>query len=414
MSISYNKQGWTNNSPPAINAANLGAMDDGLKNAIDALNNMGDAGQLAVKEIGAAPATTTGGKLVNKITEAGYSLAPATGASSLDNIADGASYKRIQAAKANWLNNNPVRYSLAYWSTVSVSGTIYDLMSIMSLGSGVLVAGSTNTGKILRSTDNGLTWSIVQSCSNPIAQVRVYTMVGSTTTLFATQSNSATAYKSTDSGATWSTFTLPYSNPRSFLALDASTYLVGSGSDYVKKTTDGGANWTTPTGAPSVCYAIDIIDGVVFAAPADNTIYKSTDNGTSFSAISGSYLSYQIQDFAKIGSTIFAFGSNYNSKHNIIKSIDGGDTWSTVYQFPTAIGTVSCMDVFAAHPKISGRYFISSNSGALLITNDNGATWHSFGVTSALTGVCLAFADAYGLGVAWQGQIYRLIEEAVE
>ena len=65
MSISYTKRGWTNNSPPAINAANLQAIDDGLKNAIDALNNMGDAGQQAVKEIGAAPASTTGGKLVN-------------------------------------------------------------------------------------------------------------------------------------------------------------------------------------------------------------------------------------------------------------------------------------------------------------------------------------------------------------
>ena len=26
MSISYTKRGWTNNSPPAINAANLGAI----------------------------------------------------------------------------------------------------------------------------------------------------------------------------------------------------------------------------------------------------------------------------------------------------------------------------------------------------------------------------------------------------
>ena len=104
MPISYTKRGWMNNSPPAINAANLGAMDDGLKNAIDALNNMGDAGQQAVKEIGEAPATTTGGKLVNKITEAGYSLAPATGTSNLDNIADGTSYKRVQAAKADKIN----------------------------------------------------------------------------------------------------------------------------------------------------------------------------------------------------------------------------------------------------------------------------------------------------------------------
>lgn len=41
MPISYTKRGWTNNSPPAINAANLGAMDDGIKQAcdgVDALN----------------------------------------------------------------------------------------------------------------------------------------------------------------------------------------------------------------------------------------------------------------------------------------------------------------------------------------------------------------------------------------
>ena len=108
MPISYTKRGWTNNSPPAINAANLGAMDDGLKLAVDALNTMGDAGQQAVKEIGEAPASTTGGKLVNKITEAGYSLAPATGTSNLDNIADGTSYKRIQAAKADALNSSTI------------------------------------------------------------------------------------------------------------------------------------------------------------------------------------------------------------------------------------------------------------------------------------------------------------------
>lgn len=108
MPISYTKRGWTNNLPPAINAANLGAMDDGLTNAVNALNNMGDAGQLAVKEIGAAPASTTGGKLVNKITEAGYSLAPATGTSNLDNIADGTSYRRVQAAIVDALHANSI------------------------------------------------------------------------------------------------------------------------------------------------------------------------------------------------------------------------------------------------------------------------------------------------------------------
>jgi photosystem II stability/assembly factor-like uncharacterized protein len=333
---------------------------------------------------------------------------------SQDDIKDGTSYARVQKAKAAWLNNNPVRYSLAYWSTASVSGTKYDIRAVLSLGSGVLVAGTNSTGKILRSTDNGLTWSVVQSCSSSSAVVWVYPMVGSTTTLFAAQSNSATAYKSTDSGATWSTFTLPYVSPRSFLALDALTYLVGSNTYTVMKTVDGGANWTTPTGAPTSCYGLDIIDGVIYTQITDNVIYKSTDNGDSFSAVSGSYLSYEIHQFAKIGSIIFAFGSNTSSKYNIIKSADGGTTWSTVYQFPTSIRTMGCERGFIAHPKIPGRYFIGSGYGTLLLTNDSGATWHSMGVMSALTGLAIPFYDAYGLGVIWQGNIYRFIEEAVE
>ena len=40
MPISYTKLGWMNNSPPAINAANLGAMDDALKSVIDHANTI--------------------------------------------------------------------------------------------------------------------------------------------------------------------------------------------------------------------------------------------------------------------------------------------------------------------------------------------------------------------------------------
>lgn len=40
MAINYTKRGWTNNSPPAINSANLGAMDDALKSVIDHANTI--------------------------------------------------------------------------------------------------------------------------------------------------------------------------------------------------------------------------------------------------------------------------------------------------------------------------------------------------------------------------------------
>ena len=57
------------------------------------------AGKVAADDVGSAPGINTGEKLVGKITEAGYSLAHATGADNLDNIADGVNYKRVTAAE---------------------------------------------------------------------------------------------------------------------------------------------------------------------------------------------------------------------------------------------------------------------------------------------------------------------------
>jgi len=135
MAISYTEQGWTNNGPPGVSATHLIPMDDALKAAIDALNNMGDAGQQAVKEIGAAPATTTGGKLVNKITEAGYSLAPATGTSNLDNIGDGTSYARVQKALADAINGGTFNAAtVSAFGVQATPPTITDCNAALSIG----------------------------------------------------------------------------------------------------------------------------------------------------------------------------------------------------------------------------------------------------------------------------------------
>ena len=66
-------------------------------------------GKLMLASTGIQDATkapkATGAEIVSILTAGGYSLAPATGASNLDNIADGTSYKRIRAAIANQLNS---------------------------------------------------------------------------------------------------------------------------------------------------------------------------------------------------------------------------------------------------------------------------------------------------------------------
>ena len=115
MAINYTKVTWVNGAPPALSAENINHMDDGIKAATDALD------QMAVDSTGLPDATTskkgvvqlastgqqdatkvpkaTGAEIASILTAGGYSLAPATGTSNLDNIADGATRKAVSATE---------------------------------------------------------------------------------------------------------------------------------------------------------------------------------------------------------------------------------------------------------------------------------------------------------------------------
>ncbi len=63
MAINYTKRGWTNNSPPAINAANLGAMDDALKLTADKVDTIAEGADVTATALasaieGGTPTTT--------------------------------------------------------------------------------------------------------------------------------------------------------------------------------------------------------------------------------------------------------------------------------------------------------------------------------------------------------------------
>jgi hypothetical protein len=73
--------------------------------------------------------------------------------------------------------------------------------SLVSLGSGVVLAGTYPTGKIFKSTDSGATWTEIQRLGS---ETYVYSLVslGSGVVLAGT-APTGKIYKSTDSGATW-------------------------------------------------------------------------------------------------------------------------------------------------------------------------------------------------------------------
>ena len=87
-------------------------LKDVLDSPTELANRLPDAttsvkGKVQLASTGVQDATkvpkATGAEIASILTAGGYSLAPATGAANLDNIADGTSYKRVLAAEATAL-----------------------------------------------------------------------------------------------------------------------------------------------------------------------------------------------------------------------------------------------------------------------------------------------------------------------
>jgi hypothetical protein len=144
---------------------------------------------------------------------------------------------------------------------------------------------------------------------------------------------------------------------------------------YFSKTTDGGTTWSTPKAITSTADAVGTIGNIIVVDPNKGTLYDVFDN--------------------------FTFnpnGSVHTAVESVIKSSDGGDTWSST---PTAIS--DDMDVGAFDP-VNGALLrtgsglpdvaIDANSGRLYVvwedarfsngaydeialstSTDGGATW---------------------------------------
>ena len=140
MAINYTKTAWVNGTPPAVNSTNLNKLEDAVKAAADACDSI-------IQDTGYKyPGDNTGQKIAAALTSAGYSIAPATGTASLDNIADGTNYKRIQAAKADKINGGTYSEDdIADGTTYkriqaakanAINGGTFDAASVLNFGIG--------------------------------------------------------------------------------------------------------------------------------------------------------------------------------------------------------------------------------------------------------------------------------------
>jgi photosystem II stability/assembly factor-like uncharacterized protein len=280
----------------------------------------------------------------------------------------------------------------ASWNTANsgLTASRTDFLAIDPLNVGGFYAITQN--KVLRTADGGEHWSEVYTplstddgrstypastvVADPSAPGTIYVGIGS-----GNEEGGGGILKSTDDGTSWKRMPLPGPGGVRTLNVDAQnpSTLVASTNRALYKSTDAGASWNLLFGTnqrnyemPSWCVVIVVID-------------------------------------ARNPSTMYIWACQSDGSQGLFKSIDGGQTWSSLGN-PLTSGLFGAL---AIDPQNGDALYVSGYYDGVLKTTDGGQNWRAFTFTSGLppTGVSLrsivvdpqnsntVYAAGYGLGV---------------
>lgn len=258
-----------------------------------------------------------------------------------------------------------------------------DIKSIINIGSGIYLAGTGGSGKVLRSTDYGANWSD-QGQLGSEGFANCFADCGGGIEICGTI-GSAKIFKSTDYGVNWTDKgQLGSESQVSSIAycgngiLVAGTYSNGK----IFRSTDYGENWSdlgTMFSQSQIRALVYIGNRVVLAGTyGSGKVLRSTDYGATWSDLGQQYSQTHINCFAYLGNGIVVAGTGSGGK--IIRSTDYGLNWSDLGQqaseaYIQSMAYVSNGVVFAG----------TQNGGKLLRSDDLGATWSNLGQQGSTT-----------------------------
>ncbi len=223
-------------------------------------------------------------------------------------------------------------------------------------------------GKVLKSTDNGETWTYLTQSGDYKSALTISdqnAIIAGTSVYVSNDGGSSWTYKSIDgSGSIWGLFSPKNSN-----------IVYGVGSNRVIKSTDSGANWanlTSPYASTlyDVCFVDDNTGVAVGGKSGETKIYRTTDGASSWQEITSPVTNGALYGIDFIDETTgFACGTDTT----LLKTTDGGVTWSKVIlnsDLPSYSDDLRKV-----------RFGDESNgvavgvTGIVFITTDGGVTW---------------------------------------
>ncbi|MEI6508815.1 MAG: T9SS type A sorting domain-containing protein [Bacteroidota bacterium] len=285
------------------------------------------------------------------------------------------------------------------------SGAEYFNTFAVDPSSTYLYLGTTSGATIRRSSDGGKNWSLITPVGLPTFSQKSLLFCANSGALIVCGSASVGGgfYRSTDHGDNFTQITgvsgskvKILKNGEIVVYSPASMYA----DTYISK--DNGANWTILNNHTTTSkYAIDVtLSGTTYYAVLNynstNGLFKSTNSGTTWTAITGANLPTDGY-YEKVTSTLN--GDLYVHGYAVItaKSADGGSTWTvpTAGKKHTDLYPDANGNLFGSNPSVIER---SANGGTTWVSIADGLGAPAMGIgayNSTLSGVVYT-ADGYG------------------
>ena len=240
------------------------------------------------------------------------------------------------------------------------------------------VYAGTKGGYIYRSTDEGISWTVVHGAT--LFDTDVLGMCGTASGAMLAGTYGNGMYRSNDNGATWvrvGQATLPSGIVS--LAYDPVNTMAYAGAGKIFRSSDDGVNWTgydLPDQMTIYSIALNSLGRVV--AGTDEGVYQSLDFGATWQAFNGTLPAGNVRAVCLIDS---------------LPAILAGVENDGLYRSPITVPTWSQRGlkspaVFFLGPDHEGRIFAGTND-SVFVTTDKGSTW-----TTSNTGIPTQFTNA--------------------
>lgn len=280
---------------------------------------------------------------------------------------------------------------------------VMGMFTCANLGKGICLAA--NGSHIFRSTDYGLTWSVVDD--GLYVQYKAVCYLGNGVCLMSACDRGAIIFRSEDYGLTWSISSDEYTGYDSFKQIeylgDGVCLAVG---DNIIRSIDNGLTWSTVYEWVDLFSICNLGNGICLVSVDDyeGWMLRSEDYGQTWS-LKGPYLSSlgvnYINSFAYLGNGICLAGTAGGGK--ILRSTDYGQTWSICTTFSEQNSIQSIVYLGNGICLTSGYSY--GNTAAILRSTDYGLTWQDFGYhfgASSITSMC-SIGDGICLAAKYPG-----------